>query len=131
MHILRKEYPVSAKSPRIVWDMIGSAAGMQKWMADRVTEDGDHWTFSWGEPWTERDTKVAEVVERVKPCYIRLKWDSQQTDPQAYWELRIEQSELTGHIHLIVTDYAEDEDIDNLNDLWDKNMEHLHRASGL
>ena len=80
MHILKKEYSVSAKSPKIVWDMIGNAAGMQKWLADSVTEDGNHWTFTWGKPWTERDTKVSEVLEIVKPCYIRLKWDYQEVE---------------------------------------------------
>ena len=131
MHILKKEYSVSAKSPKIVWDMIGNAAGMQKWLADSVTEDGNHWTFTWGKPWTERDTKVSEVLEIVKPCYIRLKWDYKEVDPQAYWEIRIEQSELTGHINLVITDYADDEDIDDLSNLWDENMERLHRVSGI
>ena len=129
-HILRKEYPLSAKSPKIVWDMIGCASGLQKWMADVVSEVGDALIFTWGHPWTERDTKVSRVLEVEKYSYIRLKWDHQEKDPEAYWEMRIEQSELTGHLNLLITDYADTEDIDDLNDLWDANMERLHRVSG-
>lgn len=113
-HILKKEYPLSAKSPKIVWDMIGNAAGLQKWLADVVTENGDEWTFTWGHPWTERDTKVSKLLELEKYDHIKLKWDYQEDDPDAYWEMRIEQSELTGNLNLLITDYADAEDIDDL-----------------
>ena len=129
-HILKKEYPLSAKSPRIVWDMIGNAAGLQKWMADVVTEEGDTLTFTWGHPWTEHETKVSKVLEVEKYSHIKMKWDHQEDDADAYWEMRIEQSELTGHLNLLITDYTDTEDIDALNDLWDANMERLHRVSG-
>ena len=110
--------------------MISNAAGLQKWLADVVTENGDEWTFTWGHPWTERDTKVSKLLELEKYDHIKLKWDYQEDDPNAYWEMRIEQSELTGNLNLLVTDYADAEDIDDLNDLWDANMERLHRVSG-
>ena len=44
--------------------------------------------------------------------------------------MRIEQSELTGNLNLLITDYADAEDIDDLNGLWDSNMERLHQVSG-
>lgn len=130
-HILRKEYPLSAKSTKIVWDMISNAAGLQKWLADVVTEEDDKFIFTWGHPWTERDTKVSRVLEVENHSYIKLKWDHQEDDPEAYWEMRIEQSELTGHLNLLITDYTDAEDIDDLSDLWDANMERLHRVSGI
>lgn len=131
MQIIKREYAVATRSPKLVWDMISSADAMQKWLADSVTDNGNTWTFTWGHPWTERDTKTSEVLEIVKYSHIRLKWDYQEEDPKAFWELRIEQSELTGHIHLVVTDYADADDIDDLCELWDANMEKLHRISGL
>ena len=129
-HILKKEYPLSAKSPKIVWDMISNAAGLQKWLADVVTEEGDKFIFTWGHPWTERDTKVSKVLEVEKYNYIKLKWDHQEDTPDAYWEMRIEQSELTGHLNLLITDYVDMEDVNDMSDLWDANMERLHRVSG-
>ena len=128
--LLKKEYPLSAKSPKIVWDMISNAAGLQKWLADVVVENGDEMTFTWGHPWTERDTKVSKVLESEKFSHIKLKWDYQEDDPDAYWEMRIEQSELTGNLNLLITDYADHEDIEDLKGLWDANMERLHRVSG-
>jgi len=130
-HILKKEYPLSAKSPKIVWDMISNAAGLQKWIADKVIENGDEMTFTWGHPWTERDTKVSKVLELEKFSHIKMKWDYQEDDANAYWEMRIGQSEVTGHLVLEITDYADAEDLDDLSGIWDDNLVRLHRVSGL
>ena len=131
MKKLTIEYPLTTQSPNIVWSMISTAEGMQKWLADKVTSDGESLTFTWGHPWTDRDTKTLQVVERVKHSHIRMKWDYQEEDPMAFWEIRIERSELTGNLNLLITDYADAEDIDDLRGIWDDNLDRLHRVSGL
>jgi len=60
-----------------------------------------------------------------------MKWDYQEKDPQAFWEIRLEQSELTGHLIMLITDYADEADVDDLRGIWDDNLEKLHRVSGL
>lgn len=124
------EHPLSAKSPTIVWRMISTAAGLQKWIADYVMEDGQIMTFTWGELWTERDTKTSRVIAREKNHFIRLKWDDIEED-YAYWEMRLEKSEVTGHLVLVITDFASHDDLDYLKSLWSGNLERLHRVSGL
>ena len=52
-------------------------------------------------------------------------------DNDDYWEMRIGQSDLTGHLNLLITDFAEDDDADGLKILWESNLDRLHRASGL
>ena len=126
------EYPTSTKSSKIVWDMISNAAGLQKWLADRVTEEDGVLTFTWGHPWTERDTKQSRILEIEKPSHIRMMWDYHEDTPEAYWELRIEESNETGYLNLLITDYAADDDEESdLRGIWDDNLERLHRVSGL
>ena len=48
-----------------------------------------------------------------------------------YWEMRIGKSDLTNHLNLLITDFAEDDDVDGLQILWESNLDRLHRASGL
>ena len=130
-NILKKEYPLSAKSPKIVWDMISNAAGLQKWIADVVTEGEGTMTFTWGHPWTERDTKTSRILEKEKMNYIRMLWDYHEDTPEAYWEIRIEESDLTGMLSLLITDFAADDDEEaDLRGIWDDNFERLHRVSG-
>ena len=131
MKKLTIEYPLTTKSPNIVWGMISTAEGMQKWLADKVTSDGEYLTFTWGHPWTDRDTKTSQVLERSKHSHIRMKWDYQEEDPMAFWELRIERSELTGNLNLLITNYADADDIEDLRGIWDDNLDRLHRVSGL
>ena len=131
MKKLTIEYPLNTKSPNIVWGMISTAEGLQKWLADIVVSDGNSMTFTWGHPWTDRDTKTSQILECNKNSHIRMKWDYQEVDPQAFWEIRLEPSELTGHLNMLITDYADAEDIEDLRGIWDDNLDRLHRVSGL
>ena len=132
MQKLTLEYPLSTKSTRLVWDMISNAAGLQKWLADQVVEGEDTMTFTWGHPWTERDTKTSRILEKEKMNYIRMLWDYHEDTPDAYWEIRIAESDLTGMLSLQITDYAADDDEEeDLRGIWDDNFERLHRVSGL
>ena len=76
--MINLEYPLATKSPSIVWGLISNAAGLQKWLADYVEEEGDKMVFSWGEEWTEQDKKSATVVSRERNKAIRLRWTSYQ-----------------------------------------------------
>jgi len=134
MQKLTIEYPLATNSIRIVWDMISNAAGMQKWLADKVVEEDDNvtMTFTWGQPWTERDTKQSRILTKEKFDHIRMMWDYHEDTPEAYWELRIAQSKETGSLTLLITDFAADDDEANdLRGIWGDNLERLHRVSGL
>ena len=131
MQKLTLEYPLSTKSTRLVWDLISNAAGLQKWLADQVVESDDSMTFTWGHPWTERDTKKSRILEKEKMNHIRMLWDYHEDTPDAYWEIRIEESDLTGMLSLLITDFAADDDEEaDLRGIWDDNFERLHRISG-
>ncbi len=130
MHqLITIEYPLSTKSPNIIWDMISTSAGLQKWIADYVEDTADGFSFTWGEPWTQQDTKISHILESEKFSRIRLKWDDQEEGD--FWEMRIEKSELTGKLSLIIIDHAEEDDVDYIKEVWDKNLNRLHTASGL
>ena len=125
------EYPLATKSPNIVWEQIGTAHGLGRWIADYVEEIADDViSLTWGEVWTDHHTLEAKILERQKNSHIKLQWLNEE-DPDAYWEMRIGRSELTDEVCLYVEDFALPEDIDDLHDLWDGNMERLHRISGL
>jgi uncharacterized protein YndB with AHSA1/START domain len=124
------EYPLQTKSPNIIWELISTASGLQKWIADEVIQDGDTLTFTWGQPWTDRDTKSSRILEKEKNRFIKMRWDYHE-DEESYWELRIQASEITGNLVLLITDYAEPDDIGDLKELWASDLERLHQVSGL
>lgn len=130
MEKLTIEYELATRTPSIIWGMISTDAGLQKWMADEVHEKGGVMTFTWGDTWRQHDTRTAKIVAREKNSRIRLKWDYID-NADAYLEMRIEKSEITGGLHLVITDYAELDDKENLRNLWNDNLARLHNASGL
>ena len=123
------EYPLATKSPAIIWEQISSAHGLERWFADHVNEEDGMFTFTWGEPWTEQDVREAHVLESVVNDHIRMKWDEEDDD--SYFEMRIAKSDLTHQLNLLITDFAEDDDVDGLKILWESMLDRLHRASGL
>ena len=123
------EYPLAIKSPALIWEQISSAHGLERWFADHVNEQDGVFTFTWGEPWTEQDVRKAHVLESATNDHIRLKWDEEDDD--TYFEMRIAKSELTHQLNLLITDFADDDDIDGLKILWESMLDRLHRASGL
>jgi uncharacterized protein YndB with AHSA1/START domain len=124
------EYPLAARQPDIVWKLISTDHGLGKWLADKVDEEDGVISFTWGQPWTEHHTLAANIVERTKNSHIRFRW-VEEDDPEAFWEMRIAQSELTGELCLSVIDYCIEEEMDDLLALWDGNMERLHESTGL
>ena len=123
------EYPLAIKSPALIWEQISSAHGLERWFADHENEEDGIFTFTWGEPWTEQDVREAHVLESVVNDHIRMKWDEEDDD--SYFEMRIAKSDLTHQLNLLITDFAEDDDVDGLKILWESMLDRLHMASGL
>ena len=131
---LELEYVLRSNSENIIWNTIGTASGLQKWIADEVTGEvsgeGAKLTFTWGDIYKHHETRTATILKCVKNKYIRMRWDDELT-PEAFLEMRISKSELTNDYVLSVIDYANPEDLDSLRDIWDQNFEELHRNTGL
>ena len=123
------EYPLNTKSAQLVWELISSDHGLERWIADRVSEDNGILSFTWGDPWGEHHSLAANIVEREKNSHLKLQWVDEDT-PEAYWEIRMGRSDMTDQICLYVTDYAQQDDLDDLTTLWEGNMERLHAATG-
>ncbi len=61
---------------------------------------------------------------------MRFKWDTDD-DPDSYVELGMMKSDLTGYYTLTITDFAYEEDVESMEDLWAEDLERLHRSTGL
>lgn len=124
------EHDLRSTSANIIWKVISTEGGLGRWIADEVQEDNGKFTFTWGEEWGHHEKRTATTLEKVRNSHIRMQWDD-ETDPEAYLELRIVRTEITGGYLLQVTDYALPEDVDSLYDIWEQNFEQLRAATGL
>lgn len=123
------EHELKSRSENIIWQLISTETGLQKWIADGVSELNGRMTFTWGQDWAIHEQRTSIIVERVKNSHIRFHWDDE--DDELYWEMRMAYSDLTNDYILQITDFAEPDDMDVLRSIWDHNFEALHRATGL
>ena len=104
--------------------------GLAKWFADDVKFNGGVFTFTWGNDWSHHEVRTAALLEMKDKGYIRLRW-SEDEYRDTYLEMRMDRSDITGDYILMITDFAPDGDTDTLVDIWDANMDMLHRSTGL
>lgn len=128
-HKIFREYGLKSSSANILWSLISTSSGLQQWIADKVTNEGDMFSFTWGDPDGECETRTAQATVSKKKFLIRFQWTDESDG--AYWELHIVKSDLTNDYHLEVTDYAEDGEEDYINDIWEQNLYNLHRNTGV
>lgn len=124
------EHELKCRSERIIWPLISTPEGLAKWIADEVHASGNVLTFTWGEVWSHHEVRTATILGTTDFLSVRLKWDD-ETDSNAYWELKIEKSDITDDFILVITDFAPADDTDTLEDIWAANLERLHRSTGL
>ena len=124
------EHVLNSSSKNLIWSLISTASGLERWMADEVTEKNGELTFRWGETWTHHDIHTAYIIDKVKETSMRFKWDTDD-DPDSYVELGMMKSDLTGYYTLTITDVANEEDVESMEDLWAEDQKRLHRSTGL
>ena len=123
------EHELKSTSANIVWRLISTAEGYANWLADSVTSNGDALTFSWGDEWRHHEQRKAHFMKRERLCRVRFHWDDDPDD--AYVEIRMERSTLSGTYSLFITDFADEDDTDWLYSTWEKNLKRLHETSGV
>lgn len=127
---IRIERELSSSSENIIWNLISTTSGLSKWLADEVTQDGNRLRFTWGETWGHHETKEATILESVKNDHFRFRWDEEE-DEGTYIDLRMEKNDLTNVYILYITDFADPGDTEGLKDLWNGELEQLHRVTGV
>lgn len=124
------ERELQSNSKNRIWSIISDTDKLSRWIADEIQEEGKKLHFIWGDLQNSHDSRMATIAKKVKYHYIRLKWTDEE-DPNAFLELRMEKSNISDNYVLFITDFAEPDDIDTMEDLWADNLDRLHQFSGL
>jgi hypothetical protein len=61
--------------------------------------------------------------------FIRFHWQDEE-DPHYYFELKMNQDELTGSFTLEITDFATPDEADDLKGLWTSQVAKMRRVLG-
>jgi uncharacterized protein YndB with AHSA1/START domain len=116
------EFPVRC-SPAILYEYLSSPAGLQEWFADFVEERDGEISFSWN-----GNVEKAKMIERAQDNFIRMRWLTMAKDE--YFEFRIVKSEVAGQTVLVITDFAEKNEVKDQSQLWDFQIKDLFHRLG-
>jgi uncharacterized protein YndB with AHSA1/START domain len=120
------EYPINS-SKGVLFNCMSTPSGLSEWFCDDVNIKKDVHTFIW-----DGSEEVARLVTKKKDEYVKFKWMESEEDDNdgTYFELRIRVDEMTGERAIIVTDFAEEDDIEDARELWVAQLDRLRRVLG-
>jgi len=117
------EFPIKA-SPSLLYQYISTPSGMSEWYADNVNSRGEFFTFIW-----EGSEEVAKLLTKKNGERIKFRWEEDE-DTDYYFELRIQVDEITKDVSLMVTDFADEDEIDEGKMLWENMVSNLKHILG-
>ena len=119
------EFPLNS-SPQLLFQYISTPSGLSEWFADNVNSRGEFFTFIWDGSEEKARLSAKKTDEKVKFRWI----DEENKDTDFYFELRILEDEITKDVSLMVTDYAAEEDLDEVKLLWESQISDLKHVIG-
>lgn len=119
------EFPIQA-SPRLLYQYVSTPSGLSEWYADNVNSRGEVFTFIWDGSEEQAKLLLKKSGERVK-----YRWIADEDDGNSYYfEIRIQVDEITKDVSLMVTDFAEEDEIEESKMLWENMIGSLKQVLG-
>lgn len=119
------EFPIHA-SPQLLYQYISTPSGLSEWFADNVNSRGEFYTFIWDD-----SEEKAKMLSKKSGERIKFRWLTDEDDEASYYfEIRIQVDEITKDVSIIITDYAEDDEVDEAKMLWENQISDLKQVLG-
>ncbi|WP_142783336.1 START-like domain-containing protein [Changchengzhania lutea] len=118
------EFPIHA-SPQLLYQYISTPSGLSEWFSDNVNSRGELFTFIWDDSEEQAKLLSKKTGERIK-----FRWINDDDDDTSYFEIKIQVDEITKDVSLMVTDFAEDDEVDEAKMLWENQISSLKQVLG-
>lgn len=117
------EFPIHA-SPQLLYQYISTPSGLSEWFAENVNSRGELFKFIW-----DGSEEQAKLISKKSGERIKFKW-LEDEDESYFFEIRIQVDEITKDVSIIVTDFAEEDEVEEAKMLWDNQMSDLKQVLG-
>ncbi len=117
------EFVVRA-SPKMLYKFLSTPSGLSEWFADNVNSRGKKFVFIW-----DGSEETAILLNKKQDKHIRFKWEEDE-DTDYFFEFKLETDDLTNDVSLIITDYSEEDEIEESQLLWESQVNSLLHAIG-
>ena len=118
------EFTIQA-SPQLIYQYISTPSGLSEWFSDNVNSRGEFFTFIWDD-----SEEKAKLISKKTGERIKFRWITDEDDQTSYFEIKIQIDEITKDVSLIITDFAEEDEVDEAKMLWENQISSLKQVLG-
>ena len=111
-------------SPSILYKFLTSPECLIRWFCDAVDINKDIFEFDW-----EGSSEVAELIDDIEDERLRFRWEDAESDEE-YLEFRMYKSPVTAESILEITDFADEDEVEDQRELWETQISQLKIATG-
>ena len=113
-------------SPQLLFQYLSTPSGLSEWFADNVNSRGEDFTFIWDD--SEEYAKLLQKKTNEKVRFRRMKDEEDQDD--YHFEFKIVVDEITKDVSLIISDFAEEDELEEAKMLWENLIGSLKQVLG-
>lgn len=117
------EFPIHA-SPQLLYQYISTPSGLSEWYAENVNSRGELFKFIW-----DGSEESAKLLSKKSGERIKFKW-LEDDDAASYFEIRIQVDEITKDVSIMITDFAEEDEVEESKMLWENQISDLKQVLG-
>ena len=119
------EYDFHA-SPQLLFQYLSTPPVLSEWFADNLNSRGERFTFIWDD-----SEETALLLQKKNNDKVKFQWQNdEEDDGEYYFEFKIQVDEITKDVSLIVTDFAEEDELEESKMLWDNLVSDLKQVLG-
>jgi len=114
---------VIQSSPQLLYQYLSTPSGLSEWFADNVNSRGEIFNFIW-----DGSEEQAKLLKKKSDEFIKFTWSENEDD--SFFEMRIIVDEITKDVSLFITDFAEEDEVDEAKMLWTNQVSDLKQVLG-
>lgn len=114
---------VIQSSPQLLYQYLSTPSGLSEWFADNVNSRGETFNFIWDD-----SEEQAKLLKRKSDEFVKFAWA--ENEDESYFEMKIIVDEITKDVSLFITDFAEEDEIDEAKMLWENQVSDLKQVLG-
>ena len=119
------EYDFHA-SKQMLFQYLSTPSGLGEWFADNVNSRGENFSFIWDD-----SEENAKLIQKKNNERARFQWEEDEEEGNPYYfEFKIQVDDITNDVSLIVTDFAEEDEMEEAKILWDNLISSLKQILG-
>jgi len=114
---------VIQSSPQLLYQYLSTPSGLSEWFADNVNSRGEKFTFIW-----DGSEEEAKLLKRKSDEFVKFAWD--EDEDGSFFEMKIIVDEITKDVSLFITDFAEEDEVEESKMLWTNQVSDLKQVLG-